>query len=114
MVKFNGFQFYYDLVQVLQRYRFNYRSRQQLAQLDDNALRDIGISYEEAKHESQRPFWKGSRLVMLNRSGFVSGVSTQNEKIVRLVDSSQSDFSYANHITLNSKTICSIDRKKAG
>ena len=85
-----------------------------MAQLDDNALRDIGISYAEAKHESQRPFWKGSRLVMLNQSGSVSGDSTETVKIVRLVDSSQSDFSYANNITLNRKTICSIDRKKAG
>jgi len=32
--------------------------RRQLAALDDRALRDIGISREQAQTEAAKPFWK--------------------------------------------------------
>jgi len=35
-----------------------YRSRQQLASLDDRILSDIGISRYDANHEASKPFWK--------------------------------------------------------
>lgn len=35
------------------------RQRDQLRQLDAHALRDIGITREEALHESWKPFWRG-------------------------------------------------------
>jgi uncharacterized protein YjiS (DUF1127 family) len=35
-----------------------YRQRQALAQLDDRALKDIGITREQAKAEAAKPFWK--------------------------------------------------------
>ena len=34
------------------------RQRQQLAQLTDRELRDIGISYAEAQAEASKPFWQ--------------------------------------------------------
>lgn len=34
------------------------RARQQLRQLDDYTLRDIGISRYDAEIESNKPFWK--------------------------------------------------------
>lgn len=34
-----------------------HRQRQQLAKLDDAALRDIGITRSEALAEASRPFW---------------------------------------------------------
>ncbi|MGI9368807.1 MAG: DUF1127 domain-containing protein [Ruegeria sp.] len=33
------------------------RQRRALANLDDHALNDIGVSRAEAKAESKRPFW---------------------------------------------------------
>jgi uncharacterized protein YjiS (DUF1127 family) len=35
------------------------RQRDQLRQLDAHALRDIGITREEALRESWKPFWRG-------------------------------------------------------
>lgn len=34
-----------------------HRQRRQLAQLDDRALRDIGLTREEARSEAARPVW---------------------------------------------------------
>lgn len=33
------------------------QSRARLATLDDHLLRDIGLSREQAQHESERPLW---------------------------------------------------------
>ena len=35
-----------------------YRSRVKLAQLDGRLLRDIGVTYAEAEHEANKPFWR--------------------------------------------------------
>ncbi len=40
---------------------FNYRSRLQLKMLDDEALKDIGISRADALAEAGKPCWKSSR-----------------------------------------------------
>ena len=34
------------------------RSRQHIATLDAAALKDIGVTYAEAEHEANRPFWR--------------------------------------------------------
>jgi len=34
------------------------RERRHLAQLDDDMLKDIGVSRAEAEIESRKPFWK--------------------------------------------------------
>jgi uncharacterized protein YjiS (DUF1127 family) len=33
------------------------RSRVSLSQLDSHMLKDIGLSYAEAEHEANKPFW---------------------------------------------------------
>ncbi|MBK8971014.1 MAG: DUF1127 domain-containing protein [Hahellaceae bacterium] len=38
--------------------RQRYRTRQQLAQLDDRALQDIGLSRADACQEAEKPFWR--------------------------------------------------------
>lgn len=40
-------------------YQHRVRSRRALAKLNDEQLRDIGISRTEALKESNTPFWKG-------------------------------------------------------
>ncbi|MDE2514419.1 MAG: DUF1127 domain-containing protein [Rhodospirillales bacterium] len=35
-----------------------HRSRQFIGQLDPHLLRDIGVTYAEAEHEANRPFWR--------------------------------------------------------
>ncbi len=45
-------------LQVLQRWQRNYRSRQQLAQLDDRQLADVGISHSDRSAELDKPFWR--------------------------------------------------------
>jgi len=47
-----------QLLQVLQRWQRNYRTRQQLAQLDDRQLAEIGISHSERVSELDKPFWR--------------------------------------------------------
>jgi uncharacterized protein YjiS (DUF1127 family) len=42
----------------LRRMHENWRQRQALLELDDHLLHDIGVSREEAEHESHKPFWK--------------------------------------------------------
>ncbi|HET6183048.1 MAG TPA: DUF1127 domain-containing protein [Acetobacteraceae bacterium] len=34
-----------------------YRTRQALAELDGFLLKDIGVTYAEAEHEANKPFW---------------------------------------------------------
>lgn len=34
------------------------QERRALSDLDDRQLRDIGVSREQARHESARPFWR--------------------------------------------------------
>ncbi len=47
-----------QLLQVLQCWQRNYRTRQQLAQLDDRQLADVGISHSERASELDKPFWR--------------------------------------------------------
>ncbi len=35
-----------------------YRSRRELARLDDIALKDIGLNTAEADYEANKPFWR--------------------------------------------------------
>jgi uncharacterized protein YjiS (DUF1127 family) len=35
-----------------------HRSRQRIAQLDGEMLKDIGVSYSEAEMEANKPFWQ--------------------------------------------------------
>jgi uncharacterized protein YjiS (DUF1127 family) len=37
------------------------RQRRALAELDDRLLRDIGVTFEQARREAARPFWSASR-----------------------------------------------------
>ncbi|MHA7115870.1 DUF1127 domain-containing protein [Pseudomonas promysalinigenes] len=36
-----------------------WRTRRELLQLDDEQLRDIGLSWEQAREEGCKPFWRG-------------------------------------------------------
>ena len=36
-----------------------HRSRTRIAGLDAHLLKDIGVSYAEAEHEANKPFWQG-------------------------------------------------------
>jgi uncharacterized protein YjiS (DUF1127 family) len=47
-----------QLLRLLQRWQRNYRTRQQLAQLDDRQLADIGIGHSERVSELDKPFWR--------------------------------------------------------
>ncbi len=42
----------------LQRQRRRARSRQQLGELSDHLLKDIGLDRATACHEAARPFWR--------------------------------------------------------
>ncbi len=46
------------LLRLLQRWQRNYRTRQQLALLDDRQLADVGISHSERATELDKPFWR--------------------------------------------------------
>lgn len=35
------------------------RSRSRIAGLDAHLLKDIGVTYAEAEHEANKPFWRG-------------------------------------------------------
>lgn len=35
-----------------------WRTRRTLLQLDDSQLRDVGLSWEQAREEGRKPFWK--------------------------------------------------------
>ncbi len=42
----------------LGRWRRRMREREQLARLDERALRDIGVSPAQARVEADKPFWR--------------------------------------------------------
>lgn len=107
-------QFYLGLIKTLQRYKFNYRSRQQLALLDGDALRDIGVSYEDAKHEAGRPFWKGSRRPVINSVSYESDVPPPTEKALHLIDPCRDNIGYAHGFKLDDKITCAVDYEKTG
>lgn len=44
----------------LKSYKHCYNSRNDLATLDDNMLKDIGITRAEAKEEAAKPFWQSN------------------------------------------------------
>lgn len=46
-----------QLLQLLRSYRQYARSRQQLLQLDDWKLKDVGIGRAQAQREGHKPFW---------------------------------------------------------
>lgn len=54
MTPFSGVR---EIARKLRIYQRNYLTRRQLAQLDDSALKDIGISRAEALQEARKPFW---------------------------------------------------------
>ena len=41
----------------LQEWRRRHRSRTSLSELNDRMLKDIGVTYAEAEHEANKPFW---------------------------------------------------------
>jgi len=43
-------------------YKHRYRSRKALLKLDENRLKDIGISKAQAEEEARTPFWKGGSV----------------------------------------------------
>lgn len=43
---------------LLREWRHRARTRHDLAQLDERALRDIGIDRGRALHEANKPFWQ--------------------------------------------------------
>ena len=47
-----------DLIGKLSTWLTRYRTRIQLAKLDDRMLGDIGITRVDALQESSKPFWK--------------------------------------------------------
>ncbi|MFD1158558.1 DUF1127 domain-containing protein [Roseovarius aestuarii] len=42
---------------IVTKWDMNYRTRKQLARLDEHMLRDIGIERDAACTEARRPFW---------------------------------------------------------
>ncbi len=46
------------LLATLGRWRRRMREREQLARLDERALRDIGVSPAQARVEADKPFWR--------------------------------------------------------
>ncbi|KXJ53992.1 DUF1127 domain-containing protein [Neptuniibacter pectenicola] len=46
------------LQQQLHHWQQNYQSRNALAKLDNARLSDIGVTPEQAKQESNKPFWR--------------------------------------------------------
>ena len=51
-------QGFVSIARASELWRHNHTSRQDLAKLDDRALRDIGLSRQDALKESYRPFWE--------------------------------------------------------
>ena len=47
------------LLGTLERWAERRRQRRALLQLDDNLLKDIGLSYADAWQEGRKPFWRG-------------------------------------------------------
>jgi len=47
----------HNFLETLRIWNDRYKSRQQLAGLEPQMLKDIGISYEDAQKEATIPFW---------------------------------------------------------
>lgn len=47
-----------DFLQMLYRWHSRAQQRRMLLKLDNNALKDIGISRADAVHEGDKPFWR--------------------------------------------------------
>ncbi|MCQ4297100.1 DUF1127 domain-containing protein [Pseudomonas stutzeri] len=47
-----------QILQTLLRWHRNSRTRQQLAQLDERQLADVGISHSMRATELEKPFWR--------------------------------------------------------
>jgi uncharacterized protein YjiS (DUF1127 family) len=45
-------------ITLLQTWRQRLRDRQQLAEMDDRSLRDIGLTRYDAELELRKPFWR--------------------------------------------------------
>ena len=43
---------------LIARWHFRWQSRRQLEAMDDHQLRDIGLSPEQVRHETRKPFWR--------------------------------------------------------
>lgn len=50
-----------DLIRAIRDFQELQRERDALLQLDDDALRDIGLTAAEARGEGQLPFWRHPR-----------------------------------------------------
>ena len=46
------------LIKKISMWTNRYRQRKVLAKLDERMLNDIGYFYQQAKQESEKPFWK--------------------------------------------------------
>jgi uncharacterized protein YjiS (DUF1127 family) len=51
------------ILATLARWRAAARQRRELANLDERALKDIGLTRDDARVEAARPFWDVSRPV---------------------------------------------------
>lgn len=49
------------IARTLKQWQHNFRSRKALSQLDDERLKDIGLSPKQAKAEAGKMFWIGTR-----------------------------------------------------
>ena len=47
-----------DVCKVIGLWAARSRQRRHLAELDDAALRDIGLTYRDVQHEIAKPFWR--------------------------------------------------------
>lgn len=54
------------LIQQLEVYAQRSRTRKQLLEMDDYALKDIGLTRQQALKEGQRHFWQGDAPLMLD------------------------------------------------
>ena len=46
------------LLAALRRMHARWHQRQDLRELDDHLLQDIGITRQQARHETSKPFWR--------------------------------------------------------
>jgi len=57
-ISFNLNSVLQNIKQRLELWQHNYQSRKQLARLDADQLRDIGLTLKQAKLESEKVFWR--------------------------------------------------------
>jgi uncharacterized protein YjiS (DUF1127 family) len=48
-----------SVLDILDTWRWRARTRRQLAQIDANGLKDIGLSALDRRMECEKPFWRG-------------------------------------------------------